>query len=144
MYKPDCPFCDFSGREALVYEDGVAFAVISLRPTNRHHVMVIPREHYESFVELPDELASHTFLLCKRLSAAVRRVSRADAVTHISDDDVNGSWQNRVAHYKFHIMPRFRGDGVEINWNREEAGTKARAEFARQIREELLPGGVVP
>lgn len=141
--KPDCPFCNFSDREVLIYEDEFAFAVISLHPINKHHVMVIPKKHYESFVDLPDEVASHIFLLAKRLSGAVRRVCQADAICHISDDDVTGSGHNLVAHYKLHIIPRFKNDDIIINWDlaREEAGLQARSRFAREIKEELKLSG---
>ena len=139
----DCPFCNFSDREVLIHEDEFAFAVISLRPINNHHVMVIPRKHYESFVELPDDLASHIFLLAKRISGAVRRVCQADAICHISDDDVTGTGHNLVAHYKFHIIPRFKNDNIVISWDgaREEAGIQARSMFAREIKEELILDG---
>lgn len=138
--EPNCPFCNFSDREVLIHEDEIAFAVISLRPINKHHVMVIPRKHYESFVELPDNIASHIFLLAKRISGAVRRVCRADAVCHISDDDVAGTGHNLVAHYKFHIIPRFKNDNIVINWDlaRENAGLQARSMFAREISGELM------
>ena len=140
MVKPGCPFCNFSDREVIIHEDEFTFAVISLRPINKHHVMVIPRKHYESFVELPDEIASHIFLLAKRISAAVRRVCQADAICHISDDDVTGTGHNLVAHYKLHIIPRFKNDNIVINWDlaREEAGLQARSIFAREINKELM------
>ncbi|MDQ3258128.1 MAG: hypothetical protein M3R15_30300, partial [Acidobacteriota bacterium] len=41
LVKLDCPFCNFLDREVLIYEDELAFAIISLRPINKHHVMVI-------------------------------------------------------------------------------------------------------
>jgi len=82
-------------------------------------------------------LASHIFLLAKRISAAVRRVCPADAITHISDDDIAGAGHNLVAHYKFHIIPRFRDDKVVIDWAREEAGIEERSTFAVEIAEAL-------
>ena len=136
--QADCPFCDFSDREVLVYEDELVFAAISLRPINRHHVMVIPRKHYESFVELPDETASHIFLIAKRISAALRRVCQVDAICHISDDDVAGTGHNLVAHYKFHIIPRFKNDKIVMDWAREDVGLQERSVFAREIKDELI------
>lgn len=61
----------------------------------------------------------------------------ADAMTHISDDDINGIGQNLVAHYKFHIIQRFKNDKVDINWNREEIGIDERKIFAWEISEAL-------
>ena len=102
----------------------------SRRPINKYHVLVIPRLHFESFVDLPDATASHLFLMAKRLSVAVRQVCRADAISHLSDDDVTGTGFNIISHYKFHIIPRYKDDRVEINWNREpDPGVKVRSEY---------------
>lgn len=135
-----CPFCNFSDPEVVVYDDKLVFAVISLKPINGYHVMIIPKRHYESFTELPDDIASHIFLLAKRVSTAVARVCDADAITHVSDDDFKGIGHNLLAHYKFHIIPRFKDDKVEINWNREEASAQDRSAFARQFHKEFSRG----
>lgn len=141
IINSDCPFCNFSDSEVVIHEDEFAFVIISLSPINHYHAMVIPRKHYESFVELPDDLASHIFLLSKRISAAVRRVCNADAICHISDDDVSGIGHNLVAHYKFHIIPRFKNDKVVIDWKREEVENELRAKFAREINKDLMLNG---
>jgi histidine triad (HIT) family protein len=72
MGKKDCVFCNFKDQAVLLYEDSLCFAVISQNPINKHHVLVIPKEHYQNFTELPDELASHIFIVAKKISKAVR------------------------------------------------------------------------
>ncbi len=46
-----------------------------------------------------------------------------------------------VAHYKFHIIPRFKNDKIVIDWAREDVGLRERAVFAREINEELIFNG---
>lgn len=122
----------------MVYEDNLCYAIISRDPINKHHILIIPKQHYKDFVELPDKLASHIFLVAKKLSAAVRKACKPDAVSHLSDDDVSLSGYNLVAHYKFHIIPRFKDDKVRIEWNRSpDPGIEARSKFAKDIRRHL-------
>jgi histidine triad (HIT) family protein len=113
--------------------------MISKNPINKHHVLVIPKEHYEDFVELPNELASHIFLVAKKISKAVRKACNPDAVSHVSDDDVSKIGYNLVAHYKFHIIPRFKKDMHVIDWRplRTKESGEARSKYAKDIKKRL-------
>lgn len=137
--KVGCAFCDYKDNEVIVYDDKFCYAVISRNPINKHHVLVIPKQHYKDFVELPRKLAAHLFLVTQKLSAAVRSVCRPDAVEHISDDDLTGTGINLVEHYKIHIIPRFKNDKVKHDWShaRNSATLKTRARFAKEIKNRL-------
>ena len=129
-----CPFCSFGEDDVVVYRDELLFAIVDKQPINRYHVLVIPKAHYTAITELPDDLATRLMLVVKRLSLALRRVASPDAVTHLFDDDVSGSGFNLIQHFKFHIIARYRGDAVKIEWNREPPpGHTARTKIAEQI-----------
>jgi histidine triad (HIT) family protein len=85
----ECLFCSKYDDKTLIYKDDSCYATISLNPINKYHVLIIPHKHYESFIDLPDELASHLFIIAKKISKAVRLVCSPDAVTHLSDDDIS-------------------------------------------------------
>jgi len=132
--KEACVFCEFRDRAVVVYEDDLSYAIISLRPINPYHTLVIPKDHFVDFTGLPDDLAAHIFLTAKNISEAVRKVCHPDAITHISDDDIHRKGYNLVEHYKFHIIPRFDNDNVRIDWGRsEDPGVETRGEYARKI-----------
>ena len=135
----DCVFCNYKEGRVVIYEDNTCFAVTSTNPINKYHVLVIPKEHYEDFTELPDALASHIFLVAKKISRAVREVCNPDAITHIFEDDISKSGYNLMGHYKFHIIPRFKEDRDTINWEvlRSEASDETRAQYAQDIKEQL-------
>lgn len=136
--KSDCPFCRKNNRSTTIYQDDLVFAIISLRPINNYHVMVIPHEHYEDFVDLPDTLAAHIFIVAKKISKAIRNTCHPNAITHLSDNDIRRKGYNRLSHYKFHLIPRFDNDNVEINWNRtEDPGVEIRTKYAEEIKKHL-------
>jgi histidine triad (HIT) family protein len=120
-----------------VYEDELCFAAVSQNPINRYHVMVIPREHYENFIDLPDDLASHLFLVAKKLSLAVRKSCNPVAIHHISDDDIQKKGYNLISHYKFHIIPRFENDKVKMEWDRYDLSLEERTKIAEEIKKQL-------
>ncbi|MBU1118868.1 HIT family protein [Patescibacteria group bacterium] len=139
MNKKTCSFCGFDDKAVTVYEDEVCFAIVSENPINKHHVLVIPKKHYESFIELPDKLAVHIFLVAKKLSKAVREACNPDAITHLFDDDVSKSGYNMVPHYKFHIIPRFKKDMHMIDWGqlRTDQNYDDCCKYAKGIKDKL-------
>ena len=133
--KEECPFCDFKDLGVVVWEDHLSYAVITRHPINSYHTLVIPRDHFVDFTDLPDNLAAQIFLTAKNISEAIRKICNPDAITHLSDDDIHRKGYNLMEHYKFHIIPRFDNDKVRIDWgNPEDPGLKTRGGYARKIR----------
>ena len=91
-----------------MYRDATVQAFISLAPINRYHVIVAPRTHYEHLTELPATTVAAAVSLAQRLSAAIIAVARPDALTLLSDDDLTDTGFNQVAHWKLHLIPRYR------------------------------------
>lgn len=119
----------------MICEDSVSFAIVSKNPINNYHALVIPKRHYEAFADLPDAVALHVFLMAKQVSRAIRLACHPDAISHLSDDEISWKGFNQVAHYKFHVIPRFKTDQVEVNWHRrKDSGLQARSRYAAQIR----------
>ena len=131
----NCAFCDFKDLEVVIYEDDLSYAIISRRPINPYHTLVIPKDHFINFTDLADVLAAHIILTAKNISEAIRKICHPDAMTHLSDDDIYSKGYNLIEHYKFHIIPRFDNDNVRIDWGRlEDPGLETKGEYAREIK----------
>ena len=135
----NCIFCNFPDKETLIYQDKLCYAIISKDPINKHHVLVIPKKHYRDFLDLPPKTASHLFSVVKKLSKAVVKACKPDAVTYTFDDDFSNCGINTVPHYKFHIIPRFKKDIHLIVWKglRVHANAEARSKFAKDVKRHL-------
>ena len=133
-----CPFCELDEPAVTVYRDATVQAFISLAPINRYHVIVAPRAHFEHLTEMPAVILTAAVSLAQRLGAAIAAVARPDALTLLSDDDLTSMGLNQVAHWKLHLIPRYRGDRVVIQWNRAlDPGPDARGGYAEAIRRAL-------
>ncbi len=134
-FKEKCPFCKFADSDVVIHEDELSYAVVSLHPINPYHALVIPKDHFIDFTDLPEDVATRIFLTAQSISAAIRKVCQPDAITHLSDDDIYRKGYNLMEHYKFHIIPRFDDDNVRIDWgNPGDPGPEARGEYAREIK----------
>ena len=110
-----CTFCDLIAGAAEVsvcYEDARAIAFLDIQPVNVGHVLVAPREHYESLVDLPPELGLHLYDVAMRLAPVVRQIAGTDGLNIVVN---SGSAAGQdVFHYHVHVIPRFRMDGFDI------------------------------
>ncbi|MEO7962536.1 MAG: HIT domain-containing protein [Gemmatimonadaceae bacterium] len=110
-----CIFCDLvngAGEVSICFEDSWAIAFMDIQPVNLGHVLVVPREHFESLQDIPSELAMHLFEVALRLSPIVRRLNGVDDLNVVVNSGTHAG-QN-VFHYHVHLIPRKFGDGFDI------------------------------
>lgn len=110
-----CIFCDLihgAAEVSVCYEDADAIAFMDIQPVNPGHVLVVPRRHYESLLDIPHDLAMHLFDVAMTLGPVVRKVSRADGMNVIVNSG-QAAGQD-VFHYHVHLIPRLASDGFEV------------------------------
>ena len=132
----DCLFCRIASGEVetqIVFEDDIALAFLDHRPLFPGHTLLIPREHYETLGDLPDELIDPYFRDLRLLSVAVRDAMGAQGSFVAANNVVSQS----VPHLHFHVVPRVRKDGLRgFFWPRRKyEGDEHAAETAAKVRE---------
>lgn len=103
-----CIFCDIVNNRIpsyKIYEDADVLAFLDLSQVTKGHTLVIPKNHYASYLECDDEI------LCK-----VNKVVRMLAIKYSKTLDCKGfnilSNVNEVAgqsvlHFHMHLIPRY-------------------------------------
>ncbi|CAA0091541.1 putative HIT-like protein [BD1-7 clade bacterium] len=56
----------------FVWEDDECVAIMTIQPLRQGHLLVIPRQEIDHWDDLPDALASHVFLVAKKLAKALK------------------------------------------------------------------------
>ena len=110
-----CIFCELihgGGEVSICYEDSQALAFMDIQPVNPGHVLVVPRQHYESLADLPADLARHLFDVALRLAPIVRRLAGADGLNVIVNSGASAGQD--VFHYHVHVIPRRTDDGFTV------------------------------
>jgi len=123
-----CLFCKIvSGEIAarIVFEDDVCIAFLDHRPVFPGHCLLVPKEHYETLIDLPGKLIAPFFSDAQALARAVEQGMEADGTFVAMNNRVSQS----VPHLHLHVVPRRRKDGLRgFFWPRypyksdEEAG----------------------
>lgn len=112
MSKDGCLFCRIVSGEAaatVVYEDESTLAFLDIRPLFHGHVLVVPREHFETLGDLPAENVGPLFQVVRRLSLAVEKGLDAEG----SFVAMNNRISQSVPHLHVHVVPRKKKDGLK-------------------------------
>jgi histidine triad (HIT) family protein len=113
--QPTCPFCDLihgAGEASMCFEDGDVVAFMDIQPVNAGHVLVVPREHYESLEDIPHALATHLFDVAMRLAPVVKQVGGADGMNIVVNSGAVAGQD--VFHFHVHVIPRCPDDGFGV------------------------------
>src|SRR5438309_6742210 len=106
-----CLFCKIvSGELAarIVFEDDECIAFLDHRPVFPGHCLLIPKQHYETLIDLPANLIEPVFRGVQLLARAVETGMQAHGTFVAMNNRVSQS----VAHLHVHVVPRRRKDGL--------------------------------
>jgi histidine triad (HIT) family protein len=110
-----CTFCNLihgAAEVSVCHEDADSIAFMDIQPVNNGHVLIVPREHYESLLDVPPELGLHLFRVSMRLANAITHVTGTkDLNIVVSSGEEAGQDE---PHFHVHLIPRRAGDGFDI------------------------------
>ena len=113
----DCIFCKIISGEIdseKVLESENFIVIKDISPISKGHVLIIPKKHYATILDMPDELGSEVIKLIKKIGG--------DWVNQKNDNGFNliqsnfKSAQQEIPHLHFHIIPRSKNDGLKYRF----------------------------
>jgi histidine triad (HIT) family protein len=128
----DCAFCRIvAGAEDaawVVLDEPHAVAFLDHRPLFPGHCLLIPRQHYETLADLPQELLEPFFSTAQLLSRAVPEAMGKPGSFVAMNNVVSQS----VPHLHVHVVPRKPKDGLRgFFWPRQKYESDQRRDEAR-------------
>jgi histidine triad (HIT) family protein len=82
-------------------------AFLDIRPLNEGHTLVIPKEHYETIYEIPEEQIAYLYRIVKRTAVAVQKATEADGISVFQQNGKAAGQQ--IFHLHVHVVPRYKG-----------------------------------
>ena len=107
----DCVFCGVVAGSVpafVVTSEPAGVAFLDTRPVFPGHVLVVPRSHIVTLLDLPEPDLAGYFGLVRRVTAAVQSGLDADGSFVAMNNVVSQS----VPHLHCHVVPRRRKDGL--------------------------------
>ena len=109
MHHDSCPFCRIIAgeeRAEIIYESPLSIAFLDINPINFGHALVVSREHFTDFNELPEDVLLDLMESLKIVSRAVVDSVRPAGFNIFNNNGVAAG--QSVFHFHFHVAPRPR------------------------------------
>jgi histidine triad (HIT) family protein len=133
----NCIFCEITAglhqAERLLETDNI-LAFLDIAPVNYGHTLVIPKQHFETFLELPDDLWLEMGRISRRVAMALQKKLYARGF-NLGMNNYPAAGQV-VPHAHLHVIPRYFDDGHHLFSQGSYQGQDM-ASVGRQLREAL-------
>ena len=109
----DCIFCRLAAGELpaeVVLDTPRVLAFLDIAPVHYGHTLVIPKEHYQNLLDLPDDLWQEMGRVSRQVAQALQKTLYARGF-NIGMNNFEAAGQV-VFHAHLHVIPRYQGDGL--------------------------------
>lgn len=134
----DCIFCKIASKEApaeILYETERVISFLDINPINYGHTLIIPKEHFKEFHEIPDETSKELIVVISKLTRAILESLKPHGYNIFTN---NGRFAGQaIMHCHFHIVPRFFNDGFKFRPNPKSYKQNEMKQYAELIREKI-------
>ncbi|MDP3881737.1 MAG: HIT family protein [Nanoarchaeota archaeon] len=144
--KAKCLFCDFAQGISQKHRNGHSFSklketkntlsFLSLDSPINHdaHILVIPKNHYENFHEVPNNIKHE---LSEHISLIGSFIKKRHEGYNILLNNGKAAGQY-VEHCHFHLIPRDLNDKIKIEiWRRKRISKNKFEDLARRTKKQL-------
>jgi histidine triad (HIT) family protein len=118
----------------FVWKDEKCFSILTINPVQPGHVMVIPNDEIDDWLDVPDELHRHLFTVARTIARAQKEAFRP---TKIGLSIIG----LEVRHVHLHLIPISQLDHVDFARADKNPDPKALDAAAQRIRDALTKAG---
>ena len=111
----DCIFCKIISGEIKtqkVLEGNSFIAIKDAHPVAAGHILIIPKQHYVTLLDIPDKLGSELLEFTKKVASLLLEKKYGDGFNIIMNN-LQPAGQ-LVMHAHIHVIPRKEGDGINM------------------------------
>jgi len=113
MLKDECIFCKIIKGvipSFKVFEDEFFLGFLDINPLSKGHTIIIPKEHFSTIFDLPEDLSNKLFKNIKLIAENIIKNLNADGF-NLLQNNFKAAGQE-IDHFHFHIIPRWNNDKV--------------------------------
>jgi histidine triad (HIT) family protein len=129
----NCPFCGIAAGKIpshVVYQDNMFIAFLDINPANPGHLVITPKAHFSSIMEMRPEDYSQFFMIGRVLALALLEFG-AEGVNFLHS--MGEAAGQRVPHTMLHVIPRYKSDKVHLVWDPQKIDDSKFAEIRERI-----------
>jgi histidine triad (HIT) family protein len=131
----ECVFCRILRRQEsaeVLYRSERVVAILDINPIHFGHILVIPRTHAETFLDVPDAELPELIQAVQVVSRAMVEALRPPGFNIFSN---NGKAAGQsVFHFHFHVTPRYEDDKIQFVLKLKKYSSDEMKHYADRIR----------
>lgn len=120
MLNKSCIFCTIiKDTNNLIFEDTNTAALMDINPVSNGHILVIPKQHFETFIETTPKLVCEVSITTHKIANLLKKTIPEIKGFNFLTNNGSEAFQE-VFHYHVHIIPKYiREKGFLINRTKE-------------------------
>lgn len=130
-----CVFCKIINGEIpafKVYENDYVVCFLDINASSTGHTLVVPKKHIENMFDLDEENAIEIIKAVKVVTSILKEKLSVEAVNIINNSgELAGQ---TVMHIHFHVIPRYKNDGIVISPKQTEPDFNKLQEILDKIK----------
>lgn len=138
MIDSNCIFCKIAMGEIpsnTFYEDDNFRVILDISPATKGHAIIIPKNHVANIYELSEEDASKIFVVASKVAKILKEVLGCEGMNILQN---NGEIAGQtVFHFHLHLIPRYVGDNVSIEWSHKKVSKEELEDLSNMIKDKI-------
>jgi Diadenosine tetraphosphate (Ap4A) hydrolase and other HIT family hydrolases len=134
MTEEKCVFCSIANKQMpakVLYEDEGITAVLDINPAGKGHTLVIPKQHYGSVYEMPQNQFLQFMAVADAIGYSIMLAQAPNNVDMLYTKElVKG---NVTPHALIHLIPRYDDDSVSYAWAHQNVSEEEMTAIADSI-----------
>ena len=134
----DCAFCKIIRGELsaeILHVTPHVIAILDINPIHFGHVLVIPKTHSVTFLEMPDKELPDLIRTTKIAAGAIMETLKPQGFNIFSN---NGKAAGQsVFHVHFHVTPRYTDDQIRFILQLKKYQSDEMAHYGEQLRRQI-------
>jgi histidine triad (HIT) family protein len=109
----NCKFCQIVNRKMpaqIIYENENVICLLPKEIEVYGHTLVIPKKHYVDLYDIPTDILCDLIKAAQKLTIEYKKKINATGMNLMHASGKDG--QQSVFHFHFHLLPRFKDDGL--------------------------------
>ncbi len=87
-----------------LYEDNKVLVFLDVNPSHNGHTLIVPKQHYENFFDIDEELLHHILKVAKEIANLLKDKLNYDGISLCQ----NNSYGQEVKHFHLHLIPKYK------------------------------------
>lgn len=140
-----CKICSVINNKKFkaVYEDELVYAILHPQPSVPGHILLFPKEHTPIIELLDNETMGRIGVVANEISKTIFDELACQGSNIIINNGVSAG--QKIPHITFDIIPRKTGDGINLEWQGQQANEKDLDEIVAKltaaIKDDAKKGG---